>query len=182
MADFYLAHARHDENHELVDGKMGDQVQTSSKRDTKGEVAITPFKPHKKGWFVYRPKSISKGKLVAELAKIAANNPNIGYNQKAHKTGLMEHGGVKTKEKTATDCSGLVRQCIYEAYNIDLGPFNTSNEPSFLENSGLFQPKRIYKEGMKLYDGDILVTQTKGHTAIICDSIYHRVVKKKLKK
>ena len=32
----------------------------------------------------------------------------------------------------------------------------------------------VYKNGMKIYKGDILVTKTKGHTAIVTDSDYDR--------
>lgn len=44
-------------------------------------------------------------------------------------------------EKTETDCSDLVRGCIYEATGIDVGAFSTATEPSVLEKSGLFAKK-----------------------------------------
>lgn len=44
-------------------------------------------------------------------------------------------------EKTETDCSNLVRGCIYEATGKDAGNFNTSTEPTALEKTGLFEKK-----------------------------------------
>lgn len=175
MAKFYLAHARHDENGKLTGGQKGDQVQKkSSKNDAYGEVAITPFYEHKKGWLVFRPKNTEQANEIARLAKIAANNPNIGYDQNYHTNGLIRYGGVNAKVKTSTDCSGLVRQCIYEATNKDLGNFRTVDEPKVLTKSGLFLEQKTYTPTMKLYDGDIVCTKVKGHTAVIVDSKYSR--------
>lgn len=177
MPKCYLAHARHDENGNTRNGQNGDQNQDvkMNTNDSKGEVSITPFFVHKKGWFVLRPKSILHANKIAKLAKVAANNINIGYNQNKHSNGLMKHGGVYTKEKTATDCSGLVRQCIYEATGKDLGNFRTREQVEVFNKSKLFFKEVPYEKGMELYDGDIVVTQVSGHTAVIVDSIYKRV-------
>ena len=42
--------------------------------------------------------------------------------------------------------------------------------------TGLFDNLGQYKDGMKLYKGDILVTCTKGHTVIVTSSDYSRDV------
>lgn len=179
MKEFDFAHARHDEKGKIKNGLVGDQKQEKIKgEDRKGEVAITPSYMHKKGWYVCRLKNADFAKEVARLAKIAANNPNIGYDQNYHKRGLIELG-VNTTKKTSTDCSGLVRQCIYEATGKDLGPFRTRNQVKTFKNSKMFKEIIPYKKGMKIYDGDIFVTKTKGHTAIAVNSLFKRAVAKK---
>ena len=48
-----------------------------------------------------------------------------------------------------------------------MGDFNTANERIILLKSGLFTDAGSYRIGELLYNGDILVTRTKGHTAIV---------------
>ena len=48
-----------------------------------------------------------------------------------------------------------------------MGDFNTSNERSVILKSGLFKDVGSYEQGDTLYNGDILVTRTKGHTVIV---------------
>ena len=180
MKEFDFAHARHDEKGKIKNGLVGDQKQEKIKgEDRKGEVAITPSYVHKKGWYVCRLKNADFAQEVARLAKIAANNSNIGYDQNYHKRGLIELG-VNTTKKTSTDCSGLVRQCIYEATGKDLGPFRTRNQIKTFKKSKMFKEIVPYKKGMKIYDGDIFVTKTKGHTAIAVNSSFKKAVAKKL--
>lgn len=73
-------------------------------------------------------------------------NDNVGYCQ-THRsiiTMLKKYGSMKAiAEKTETDCSNLVRGCIYEATGIDVGSFSTATEPSVLEKSGLFAKKLL---------------------------------------
>ena len=75
--------------------------------------------------------------------------------------------GINTKVKTECDCSSLVRACIIYASGKDVGDFNTSNERSVILKSGLFKDVGSYEQGNTLYNGDILVTRTKGHTVIV---------------
>ena len=97
--------------------------------------------------------------------RIACGNKNIGYDQ-SERYGIIKHG-INTKVKTECDCSSLVRACIIYASGKDVGDFNTSNERSVILKSGLFKDVGSYKQGDTLYNGDILVTRTKGHTVIV---------------
>ena len=60
-----------------------------------------------------------------------------------------------------------MRGCIIYASGKDVGDFNTYNERSVILKSGLFKDVGYYKQGDTLYNGDILVTRTKGHTVIV---------------
>lgn len=109
-------------------------------------------------------------KKVAKAMWDACMNNNIGYCQ-AHRSimaMLKKYGNMKAiGEKTETDCSDLVRGCIYEATGIDVGAFSTATEPSVLEKSGLFAKKVSVTSATVLKPGDILVTKSKGHTVIV---------------
>ena len=62
-----------------------------------------------------------------------------------------------------------------EASGKDPGNFTTANEYLILDSSGLFESKVLYKKGMDLYEGDILVTTVKGHTAAVVEG-YKRIL------
>jgi hypothetical protein len=149
--------ARSDEHGHAVGGAAGDQ--------TGREVSTQAFYVHSKGWHVIRPKSAEVASKIAKLMLDACNNNNIGYDQ-YQRTGVITHG-IHTKTKTEADCSALVRACVKEATGKDPGDFYTGNEVEVLEKTGLFEPVKSYTSGMTLYNGDILVTKTKGHTGII---------------
>lgn len=167
MGTIYIGSARIDERGKLFGGQAGDQKQTSSTNDTKGEVSMQPFYLHSKGWYILRPKDISAANKMASAMTIACNNKNIGYDQ-YNRLGIIEHG-VDSKVKTEADCSSTVRACIIKATGKDVGNFNTANEASVLEKSGLFQKRIAYVNQTKtpIYNGDVLVTKTKGHTVIV---------------
>jgi hypothetical protein len=160
--------ARIGENGKVTDGAKGDQKQTSSINDTKGEVSIQVMYKHVKGWLVFRPKTIAHANKIAERMTAACNNSNIGYNQN-ERLGIVTNG-IDTKVKTNADCSSTVRECIKEATGKDVGNFTTANEASILKASGLFEDSFEYvsQEKTPVYNGDVLVTKTKGHTGIIC--------------
>lgn len=159
-----IGSARCDENKKLRGGKVGDQRQTSNS-DYAGEVSMQNFYAHKKGWYIFRPKDESKADLLAEAMQKACNNPLIGYSQSTRE-GIIKYG-IDTETPCNCDCSSLVRACIIYAYGIDVGNFNTTVQVRVLTNSGLFTDKIKYSEGVLLYNGDILVTKTTGHTAIV---------------
>ena len=167
MGTIYIGSARIDERGKLFGGQAGDQKQTSSTNDTKGEVSMQPFYLHSKGWYILRPKDISAANKMASAMTIACNNKNIGYDQ-YNRLGIIKHG-VDSKVKTEADCSSTVRACIIKATGKDVGNFNTANEASVLEKSGLFQKRIAYVNQTKtpIYNGDVLVTKTKGHTVIV---------------
>ena len=153
-----IGSARHDEHGNCYSGgKSGDQ--------TGQEVSTQKFYNHSKGWYVLRAKDDRVAEKLAEAMKIACGNKNIGYDQ-SERYGIIKHG-INTKVKTECDCSSLVRACIIYASGKDVGDFNTSNERSLILKSGLFKDVGSYKQGDTLYNGDILVTRTKGHTAIV---------------
>lgn len=153
-----IGSARHDEHGNCYSGgKAGDQ--------TGQEVSTQKFYNHSKGWNVLRAKDNRVAEKLAEAMQIASDNKNIGYDQ-SERYGVIKHG-INTKVKTECDCSSLVRACIIYASGKDIGDFNTSNERSVILKSGLFKDVGSYKQGDALYNGDILVTRTKGHTVIV---------------
>lgn len=161
-----VSSARSDERGKYSGGKAGDQKQKSKTNDTRGEVSMQAMYTNRKGWYILRPKKVSYADAIAELGIKAANNPNIGYSQ-ADRLGVVKHG-INTKVKTNADCSSLVRQAVREATGKDPGNFTTSNEANMLVATGLFT-KTAYVNQSKtpVYNGDILVTKTKGHTVIV---------------
>lgn len=159
-----IGSARSDERGKYTGGQKGDQKQIAQP-DYKGEVSLQNFYIHSKGWYVLRPKDPYVGDRLAQKMKDACHNKNIGYSQ-SDRLGIIATG-INTITPTNCDCSSLVRQCIYESTGRDVGNFNTSNEASVLEKSHLFENKMAYTPGMPLRNGDVLVTKTKGHTAIV---------------
>lgn len=161
-----IGSARVDERGSYSGGAKGDQKQ-SAVPDMRGEVSMQNFYIHSKGWYVIRPKDANVARDIAAAMKRACNNPCIGYSQ-SDRYGITKYG-TATTTKTNADCSSLVRQCVKEASGKDPGDFTTWNEVQALNNTGLFEPARSYTSDTKLYDGDILVTKTKGHTVIVTD-------------
>lgn len=166
MSKIIIGSARSDERGKLTGGKVGDQKQgTVTGDDYKGEVSLQNFYLHKKGWYVLRLKDPYRAEQAAIAMRNACNNPNIGYDQ-GNRLNILKNG-TKSTVKTECDCSALVRQCIIEATGKDTGNFTTQNEAVILEKSGLFNKRQAYKNGMELYNGDVLVTKSKGHTVIV---------------
>lgn len=168
-----IGNAVHDENGRSKGGKPGDQLQKKVD-DYSGEVRLQDFYINKKGWNVLRPKSIETAKKMAALMKIACNNKNIGYSQEddpdTGRYGIQKYG-IDTNTPTNCDCSTLVGQVVREASGKKIPDFYTGNEVEVLEKTGLFEPVISYKKGVTLYDGDVIVTKTKGHTAIIVEGM-----------
>lgn len=160
-----IGSARIDERGKITGGTVGDQKQTGSGDDYKGEVSMQNFYTHSKGWYILRPKYANHAEKIADLMILACNNKNLGYDQTG-RLGVIQNGIMSTTP-TECDCSSLVRACIKEATGKDPGNFNTANEVEALEKSGLFEIRRSYVTGATLYPGDVLVTKTKGHTAIV---------------
>ena len=161
-----VSSARSDERGKYSGGKAGDQKQKLKSNDTRGEVSMQAMYTHRKGWYILRPKKVSHADAIADGGIRAANNPNIGYSQ-SDRLGVVRNG-INTKVKTNADCSSLVRQAVKEATGRDPGNFTTANEANMLVATGLFT-KTAYVNQKKtpVYNGDILVTKTKGHTVIV---------------
>lgn len=160
---YYIGSARHDENGKYAGGKRGDQ--------TGQEVATQKMYNYfsKGGWMCCRPnKGLHAMRIKQNMLRACAND-NIGYSM-SDRYGIMRTGTDTTKP-TNTDCSTLVRKCIEEATGKDVGDFTTANESAVLEKSGLFKNIGKVTTLSKLYDGDILVTARKGHTAIVTSGI-----------
>lgn len=157
-----IGSARHDENGKYSGGKNGDQDGT--------EVSTQTYYVHSKGWYVIRPLSAEHADKLALAMKEACDNNNIGYDQYDRNLikYVKQYGSIaKIAVKCDTDCSDLVRACVYQATGVDTGDFYTATEPSALAKTGLFNAKEEVTPSTVLFNGDILVTKTKGHTAIV---------------
>ena len=168
MAKIIIGSARMCENGRTTGGKAGDQKQTTQD-DYSGEVSMQNFYLHKKGWYIMRWKDAAFAEECAKAMQRACNNPNIGYDQN-QRNGILK-AGTRTSIKTECDCSALVRQCVKEAAAVDPGNFTTSTEVTILKSTGLFQAPIKYRSGTPIYNGDILVTCSKGHTAVVVSAI-----------
>lgn len=165
-----IGSARIDENGKAVGGAAGDQKQKNTP-DYTGEVSLQEFYVSSKGWYVLRIKDARMAEDLAGLMRTACNNPLIGYNQN-RRLDILNHGIFST-EPTSCDCGTLVRECIRKASGRDPGNFTTANEADKLEALGIFEKRIEYTSGMKLYQGDILITKIKGHTVIVVEG-YNR--------
>ena len=167
MSDIYVGSARIDEKRNITGGKKGDQKQ-SNIIDINGEVSMQKMYTHSKGWYIIRAKDSHLASRLAYLMGVACNNKHIGYNQN-ERTGIYTHG-INTQVDCNCDCSSLVRECIREAEpSVKVDDFTTSNEWKVLKATGLFEERIAYvsQSATPVYDGDILVTKTKGHTVIV---------------
>lgn len=156
-----IGSARIDENGKLQGGKLGDQ--------TGKEVSTQEFYVHQKGWYILRAKDKTIAKELAMSMYRACNNKNIGYDQ-GNRLDIIKKS-TDTSTPTECDCSSLVRRCIIEAAGFDPGNFTTATEVSVLDKTGLFYARIVYTKSLKLYTGDILVTQSKGHTVIVVSGV-----------
>lgn len=158
-----IGSARIGENGSATGGISGDQ--------TGNEVGTQEFYMHSRGWVGLRAKSAEHAKALANAMKEACNNQHIGYNQDSRDTCfrmLKKYGSLGAiKEPCNTDCSALVRCCIYQATGVDLGDMYTGNMADIIEHSPLFKDRFNVNSSADVYDGDILVTRTKGHTVIV---------------
>lgn len=175
MSTIYIGSARIGENGKATGGKVGDQKQTSA-IDYKGEVSMQTLASFVKGrkLYILRPKQCAHAQKIAKGMKIACNNINLGYSQTCSRYAPDD---INTKIKINVDCSKLIRDVIYYATGIDVGNFTTSNEVSVLVNSGLFDSPIVYTASTKVYEGDVFVTQSKGHTGACTDG-YSRDISK----
>ena len=159
-----IGHAVHDEKNGSRNGKPGDQLQ-KKQEDYSGEVKLQDFYVNKKGWNILRFKKEQHARTAAKLMEIACCNKNIGYSQ-SDRYGIIK-AGIDTSDPCNCDCSTLVREVVSEATGKTIPDFTTEDEVKVLSKTGLFKPAFAYESGTTLYDGDILVTRTKGHTAIV---------------
>lgn len=155
--------ARIDENGNARGGSAGDQSGR--------EVSTQAYYMHAKGWYCLRPKSVAVANGIATAMQQACDNNNIGYDQNQRNTVMTQlkaYGSLAAiKTKCEADCSSLVRACIYQATGRDVGDIYTGNLASALEYSGLFERRFSVSSESQLYNGDVLVTKSKGHTVVV---------------
>lgn len=164
-----IGSARTDENGKTHGGKAGDQKAGL-------EVSTQEWYKHTKGWVVLRAKSASAREALADDMLWACENDNIGYDQ--YQRGTLYDAAKpvgfdcrKVEQKVETDCSALVRVCLAYA-GIAVADFNTTTEIDRLMKTGKFEKltdSKYTESADYLLRGDILVTATKGHTAIVLD-------------
>lgn len=161
-----IGSARIDENGHATGGAAGDQ--------TGKEVSTQAWYKHSKGWRVFRPKSAEAAERIAFCMQAACDNGHIGYDQNQRGTLYSVSKGLgfdcrKVTTKCETDCSALVRVCCAYA-GIQLPDFNTASEAAALLASGAFVElvgSKYTDSSAYLKRGDILVTRSKGHTAVV---------------
>lgn len=163
-----IGSARHNELGKVTGGKAGDSLQNTKENDTVGEVSLQKMYNHTKGWYVLRPKSPTYATNIANAMYIACCNPNIGYGQECQR---LTTDNIHTVKPINVDCSKLVRDVIFNGTGMDVGNFTTLTEKDVLEKSGLFETAFKYVDQTRtpIYNGDVLVTRTKGHTVVVVD-------------
>lgn len=157
-----IGSARIDEKGKIKGGELGD--------NNGKEVSTQAYYLHGKGWNVLRPKTVALANGLASAMSDACANGHIGYDQ-SNRYGVIKmvrkYGYMKAiKEKTEADCSSLVRGCCIQN-GFDPTDFTTLNEADKLEATGKFKKRQAVTSTTVLYNGDVLVTKTTGHTAII---------------
>ena len=161
-----IGSARMGENGKITGGKPGDQ--------TGREVSTQNWYAHSKGWRVFRARDAYARERIAVAMERACANDRIGYNQNQRNDlfNQVRDAGfdpAAAKRNTQTDCSALVRVCCRYA-GIEIGNFNTATEASYLMSTGAFVEltgSEYTRASDRLRRGDILVTRTKGHTAVV---------------
>lgn len=139
------------------------------------EVAIENYYAASQGWYCLRPISDIDAQAIKTAMVQACANQCIGYSQTGSgydgRSGVIlalrqygSLGGIKIM--CNADCSSLVRACCIQA-GFDAGNFTTANEVAKLTATGRFEPAFKVGNSSQLYDGDVLCTCTKGHTAVV---------------
>jgi len=163
-----LVHATKNEIGTVTGGMLGDQTGL--------EVMVQDFFEY--GWTrVFRPKNPTVADKLARYAEIIAENDHIGYGQGSERYTMylqakaLNWNFTAISTDCATDCSQLMATlCI--ACGMDVSPYMyTGNEEGCLDGTNQFN-KLMYDYGMDLKRGDILLTTTKGHTAIVVEGSF----------
>ena len=166
MATVLIGSARIDERGKASGGQAGDQ--------TGKEVSTQNWYDHSKRWIVLRPKDGTKAQKIAKGMRSACDNPNIGYDQTNNQSlwNLVKDKGfdpAKADKPCETDCARLVRVCCAYA-GIMADDFYTATEATVLMRTGEFiklTDSKYTDAPDYLGAGDILVTRSKGHTAVV---------------
>ena len=177
MIETLIGLARYDENGNQSGGRPGDQLQVDLP-DRHGEVALVTLGEFLNGrsCTVYRLADIDKAKKTGEGIVKAANNPYIGYDT-TNRLDILTYGVYAGKNGKLAECdnSSLARVVIKYGTGIDLGDFTNKNVRSYLEESGMFQPKFKYSQSMTIYVGDILIIDDDTNWIGVCGRGEYRV-------
>lgn len=162
-----IGSARINENGKLEGGKAGDQ--------TKKEVCTEKWYLHAKGWTVIRAINPQMRLKIAKNMQAACDNDNIGYSYWDHCMTLTDEAKKyaydcsKVKKPCETNCAKLVRVCALYAGS-KVADFYTGDEVAKFKATGEFlilTDDKYCKKPDYLEVGDILVTKTQGHTAVV---------------
>lgn len=162
----YIGNAVGNENGTANGGEPGNQNGK--------ELRIQPWYLNKKGWRVFRPRDPEVAENLVYDMRAACENPNIGYSQEKRNTlyKVVEPFGFDCGDADVPcdcDCSSLIRVCLAFA-GVETPNFNTASEPKAILDTGEFdemEGAEYTDSPNKLMAGDILVTKTKGHTALV---------------
>lgn len=150
--------------HGTVNGTKGDQT---------GKEVMTQSWASGGTWqYVFRPKTESVAKKIADAMLQACANNNIGYSQADRLSlyNLAKANGYKISKvgKCNCDCSSLVAVCCNAAGVVVSPSMYTGNEYAVLKATGkftIYTSAAYTKAQNNLRTGDILLRA--GHTAIV---------------
>ena len=151
-------------------GKPGDQNGE--------ECYIQPWYLHRKGWTVIRAKSQQMREKIAQDMRYLCENDNIGYSYWEHCYSLyneVKRFGFNCSKVTTpceTNCAKAVWICALYA-GAHVGDFSTADEVQKFRETGEFEiitDPTVCNSSDKLLEGDILVTNSKGHTVVVMNN------------
>lgn len=163
----YIGNAVCDEHGKARGGQPGNQ--------TGQELRKQAWYLNKKGWRVLRAKDPEARRKIAYAMKAAVENMAIGYNQSRTRNTLYTYASKvgfdpgRVTTLCETDCSALVRVCVAHA-GIKVENFHTGTEAAILMKTGKFDEltgTEYTDHPDRLKAGDVLITRTKGHTAVV---------------
>ena len=139
------------------------------------ECYIQPWYLHRKGWTVIRAKSEHMRQKIAEDMRYLCENDNIGYSYWEHCYSLyneVKKYGFNCSKVTVpcdTNCAKAVWVCALYA-GAHVSDFSTADEVEKFRATGEFEiitDPTVCNSSDKLLEGDILVTNSKGHTVVV---------------
>lgn len=130
-----------------------------------GEVSEQAFYIHKLGWLVIHPKKKTHRHSIAMAMRNACANDFLRYSQS--RRAEIYKRGTNTKVVTYCDCSSLATQIIREAITSNFPNNTTATFPQSARSSGFFEVYDYVDGQTELWNGDLLVTKTKGHIVVV---------------
>lgn len=162
-------------------GVVGDQLQTSSSNDTKGEIRLADWYNRSGGWGVYLEcTDAALAKAAAAWAVKIANNKNYGYSQGGGSSDGRWSGYKIIKSKGIEggkgnfDCSSLVISCYVLAGCPNLKATGyTGNMEKLLMATGKFKK---YKDSAHVASSKLatlggIYIAAGAHTVIVTDAV-----------